>query len=73
LGNHEYCCDCEESDFHHGRPCDPAKVGARVERERVAAERKKHAQGRMETRLRAADIGYEMDKYGNALIRWVDF
>lgn len=25
MGNHEFCTECGESDFHHGRPCDPVK------------------------------------------------
>lgn len=28
MGNHEFCVDCEESDFHLGRPCDPVKFAA---------------------------------------------
>jgi hypothetical protein len=23
MGNHEFCPQCEQSDFHFGRPCDP--------------------------------------------------
>jgi hypothetical protein len=38
MGNHEYCIDCGESDFHHGRPCDPVKV-ARIKAEKEAANR----------------------------------
>ena len=25
MGNHEWCTDCHEKNFHYGRPCDPAK------------------------------------------------
>lgn len=24
MGNHEYCTECGASDFHLGRPCNPA-------------------------------------------------
>lgn len=23
MGNHEYCSECGESDFHYNQPCDP--------------------------------------------------
>lgn len=26
MGNHEYCENCVENNFHYGRPCDPKKV-----------------------------------------------
>ena len=29
MGNHEFCEDCGESDFHLTRPCDPLKVKER--------------------------------------------
>ena len=51
MGNHEYCVDCGESDFHYGRDCDPKKKAAMAATEasrtarapvgvsRIAAER----------------------------------
>jgi hypothetical protein len=28
VGNHEFCVECGESDFHRGEPCDPAVKAA---------------------------------------------
>jgi len=39
MGNHEFCEECSESNFHYGRPCDPdrkAKYQARLQRDRQA-------------------------------------
>lgn len=46
MGNHEYCIDCGENDFHLHRPCDPAKVAARkAEENRI---NKKRINGKIE-------------------------
>jgi len=41
MGNHEYCMECGESDFHRGRPCDPKKL---VKKDRERAEQKAYEQ-----------------------------
>ena len=36
MGNHEYCMDCGENDFHLHRPCRPEKL---AEQKRKRQER----------------------------------
>lgn len=38
MGNHEFCEDCHENDFHLGRPCNPIKLAAIQEQERKNAQ-----------------------------------
>jgi hypothetical protein len=37
MGNHEFCEDCHENNFHRGRECDPVKKA------KVDAEKQVHA------------------------------
>jgi hypothetical protein len=69
MGNHEWCSNCEESDFHNHRECDPVKVAQRIERERIQKERRDRLTLKMKQALDGAGIQYEMDQYGNALVR----
>jgi hypothetical protein len=41
MGNHEFCTECHESDFHYGRPCDPAKRAKVVAQEEAAEKQRK--------------------------------
>ena len=43
MGNHEYCPDCGESDFHYERPCNPIKK-ALMNRKKREAESAKQEQ-----------------------------
>lgn len=42
MGNHEYCVDCGENDFHYGRPCNPEKVAV-VQAEKQKRQKKSEA------------------------------
>lgn len=38
MGNHEFCPNCEQSDFHRGEPCLPQHVAeAEARRARIEA------------------------------------
>jgi hypothetical protein len=73
MGNHEYCEACGESDFHHGRPCDPAKKAAMSARTARCEKRKTDAVKRMERTLAQLKIPFELDQYDNAVVSWSDF
>lgn len=36
MGNHEYCPECEQNDFHHGRPCDPKDLAEIAQRKAMS-------------------------------------
>lgn len=38
MGNHEYCVNCGESDFHYGRKCNPKLVAQRIAKEKQEFE-----------------------------------
>lgn len=69
MGNHEWCPNCEEDDYHSGQPCDPKKVMARIDREKKARDEKEGCIQAMEQALTAAGIKYELEN-GNAVVRW---
>ncbi len=69
MGNHEWCPNCEMDDYHREFECDPKRVIARITREKRAAERKRVATAKMVFRLQECNIPYEIDQYGNAVIR----
>ena len=73
MGNHEYCVDCGESDFHWGKPCNPEKVAARQAIERRDAERKKLGVGKMIDILDKLKVQYQVDENGHATFYWWDF
>lgn len=41
MGNHEFCTECHENDFHYGRPCDPEKRAKVVAAEEAAEKARK--------------------------------
>lgn len=54
MGNHEWCVECEESDFHYGRDCNPikkAKVAAKN------AQQKRECMNRHNKLIAALDKG----------------
>lgn len=62
MGNHEYCEDCGESDFHLHWPCDPVKLAKKKREEEDWEEKKKDAKSK------AKDIvGKLLDSNG---IKW---
>lgn len=66
--NHEYCEDCGQNDFHHGRPCDPI-LKAKKDTERAEIEKWRVESVRILTGL-AAELnsrGYvaKFDQYNN--------
>ncbi len=73
MGNHEYCVDCGESDFHLHRGCDPVKVARKQESERVRLEQKARCIDKMVERLNAAGIPFRLDNVGRAIINPWDF
>ena len=72
MGNHEYCEECGESDFHLGRKCYPKKV-AKVKAREAEVEMRLQA---CITKLKAdmktiTSMGYSMEintEYGCANI-----
>ena len=73
MGNHEFCPDCHENDFHLHRPCDPVKV-ARINAEKAEAERiRQEGVSLMEVALHKAGIKYKLDEYGNAIVSYSQF
>lgn len=73
MGNHEYCVDCGESDFHYHRPCDPVKVAARLKAKAEAEARTKLEVERMQKALNKLGIEYRVNEYGNAEIHHHEF
>lgn len=73
MGNHEYCEDCGESNFHLNRPCDPAKVAARKKQSARAEKTKQGCINRMKSALADAGINYTLDSYGNAIVSYTSF
>ncbi len=47
MGNHEFCTDCHESNFHYGRPCDPVKKASVEWETQVRADRQKKQRARL--------------------------
>jgi hypothetical protein len=46
MGNHEWCVECEQSDFHRGRPCLPRHLAAaRARRAAAKVSRGERARG----------------------------
>lgn len=41
MGNHEYCLDCGASDFHYGKPCDPARKAKHDAEEKAMEDARK--------------------------------
>lgn len=75
MGNHEYCVDCGESNFHYNRPCDPYKLAA-MQAER-AAQAKHKENGLYKLRLiqlALVNLGVasEIDTLDRLLIRYYD-
>lgn len=73
MGNHEYCEDCGENDFHNHRPCDPAKVAARKAAEKQVIERKVRGHIKLEKlkkKLATEEFSSSFDYYGNLVVSW---
>lgn len=73
MGNHEWCPNCEESDFHYGSDCDPNKVATRIAREKKQEAKKRMAVSYMKAALDKAGIKFELDEYKNAIVRWGNY
>jgi hypothetical protein len=69
MGNHEYCEDCGENNFHNERPCNPEKVADRKAMQDRNDRILQANISRMKNALASAGIQYEMDEYGNAIVR----
>lgn len=68
MGNHEFCVDCHENDFHIGRPCDPEKV-AKVQAEKREREDSMRAKREASSQLIAMGVEGTIDEYGNLVVR----
>jgi hypothetical protein len=74
MGNHEYCVDCGENDFHHGSPCNPESYRKHQEYKQQIEERDKKigalADKLMEI-LRGHGLDAYLDRYDNVVIsKW---
>lgn len=73
MGNHEYCTECGEDDFHYGYPCDPIKKAAQQGRKRkIELERNKRIRKLKADTPTLKKMGYEItvnEEYGYAQIR----
>lgn len=78
MGNHEYCTECGENDYHSGEPCDPKKKAVH---QKEIQDREKRNQGGREkleqftTKLKKMfpEIEFETDDYGHTRITWYQF
>ncbi len=73
MGNHEWCPNCEQDDFHSGRDCNPVLVQARLDREAKQQKEKTRCMDKMINTLNANGITFEIDSHGHAVIRWWSF
>ena len=61
MGNHEYCAECGENDFHFGEPCDP-EAKAKFQRElRRLKERKEKADSHARIFMKHLSMRYGLD------------
>ena len=74
MGNHEFCTECGESNFHHHRPCDPERKMRYEEEKRKIKNRKERAdQAVIKIVKKLKELGYEaeIDEYGHIIIdKW---
>jgi len=74
MGNHEYCINCESSDFHNESPCDPEKLAKAVARRKEVEECNKKVDAAVQRVCQAlVTLGYpaKIGSYGNIVIeRW---
>jgi hypothetical protein len=61
MGNHEYCGNCGESDFHYGRPCDPARVAIREARDKERKLKTERCLEKAKELLDKASIPYRVE------------
>lgn len=59
MGNHEYCGECGESDFHWGRSCDPKKLAKKQQ------ERAKQKAYERELTIAARALQKDLEKLGH--------
>lgn len=61
MGNHEYCVDCGESDYHHGSPCNPAKKAAmQVRNDEIERRRQRRVSKIKKDKLVLESMGYSL-------------
>lgn len=71
MGNHEFCTSCGEDDFHRGSECNPETKRKYQEELQQRRERSAAATKRMEERLKAAGIKYQLTEHGHAMVyKW---
>lgn len=58
MGNHEFCLECGDSDFHYHRPCNPERKKVWQEKARWEEKREKEREEKLET------LKVELDKKG---------
>ena len=61
MGNHEFCEECHENDFHHGRPCDPVRVAVVKADKEFFAKIKATHHNDIKTKLDSLQIKYHYD------------
>lgn len=70
MGNHEYCDECGESDFHYGRPCDPAKKAAHQAEQAANQKRADQETKRITQLLDSVGLKYDLTRYGIIVRPW---
>lgn len=70
MGNHEYCEDCGESDFHHHRPCDPVKLAKKKQEKENQLIEKEIRIERMKVKLNSLGLKYQLTTNGASLSYW---
>ncbi|MES2213684.1 MAG: hypothetical protein V4473_02490 [Patescibacteria group bacterium] len=71
MGNHEYCEECGESNFHYNRPCDPerkAKYQREIEQKKEREVRGKQAAVSALKKLKKLGYEGEIDQHGDIRI-----
>ncbi len=61
MGNHEYCEDCGENDFHLGRPCNPEKVKAKEAEAKKLKQEKEKRYAVIKEKLDKAELSFYYD------------
>jgi hypothetical protein len=74
MGNHEFCAQCEENDFHYGEPCDPKRVAAvqkKEQEEKARLGRQIQEATKLMAKLKVMGIKeVKLDKYAIEIPLW---
>jgi hypothetical protein len=62
MGNHEFCTECGESDFHYGVSCNPEKRQKYQHEQLMTKGRYLRAVQTREAQLRAAGIPFRTER-----------